>query len=375
METKEITQKILIEELKKGNEEAFEVVFNNYKNRVYFIGMQFFKNTEKAEDVVQETFITVYKSINQLNTPEALTVWIQKIAYQKCLKISQSDKKKYVNLSDEITIEDFEDENKENNIEKIVNQRELFKIVNDEIQKMNPEFKEVAYFRFFDDLSIKEIAEIVGVPEGTIKSRLSKIRSILKKSLSKRGINISLFTSFVMFPGVIELYKEFQNLYTLDSETSLPIIDKVINIGNNVNSTAAPIVAETTTLFTSFVKSDLATKLITGISVIGLVTVTGEPLIDMFIKGDDKQQEVITKPKWGTEKIEDRIVKIPFYDEKNPIDFSSIRCDNCDFSVQQFTDYSGELSVSLEKGEKTTVYVSNTVGHSTYVIIESIITE
>ncbi|MEG2799142.1 MAG: hypothetical protein RR925_04590, partial [Erysipelotrichaceae bacterium] len=62
-------------------------------------------------------------------------------------------------------------------------------------------------------------------------------------------------------------------------------------------------------------------------------------------------------------------------DEKNPIDFSSIRCDNCDFSVQQFTDYSGELSVSLEKGEKTTVYVSNTVGHSTYVIIESIITE
>lgn len=370
----------IINALKEGKEGAFEEVFYKYRNRIFFIGMQFFKDSTLAEDVVQETFITVYKSIHQLNNPEAFTVWIQKIAHQKCLRIAQSDRKKYADLGDEMVIEDFEDESESTKVEKVVAQKELFDIVNSEIQKMQPEFRDVAYFRLFEDMSVKEIAEIVGVPEGTIKSRLSKIRQKLQNSLKKKGIDLSIITTFVMFPGMLEFYNEFQNLYTLNTESSAQLFDNISKTVGAVTtisiaSAAAPLAAEVTKVgvFES-VKYSAFVKIAIGASVIGGGAIVVKPYINELLTAKNTTVEVfINKPRWGDERIEERIIKIPFYDNEDQIDFGSIRCDNCSLTVEKFSESSGEAHIMIEMGEKTTVNISNKEGNTSSVTIESII--
>lgn len=171
-------EKKLIKALKKGKEEAYKELIDIYGNKLLKTCFLMIKDEKEAEDIVQDTFIKVFKHIKGFKGNSSLYTWIYKIA-------QNTMKDRYKNKIIEMPYEDYHIS--KDNIEKTVIDKENRQILRDELNKINFIYKQVLVLFYFDDFNIKEISEILNEKEGTIKSKLSRGRKILGESLSKGG--------------------------------------------------------------------------------------------------------------------------------------------------------------------------------------------
>lgn len=170
--------KDLIKGLKRGREEAYYELVNTYGNRLLRTCFLMTRDEKEAEDIVQETFIRVFKYIKGFKGDSSLYTWIYRIS-QNVLKDRM--KSKIIEMS----YEDYH-MNKDNpedlTIDKI--DREMLR---KELDNLSFIYKQVLILFYFEDRSIKEISEILEEKEGTIKSKLSRGRSLLKVAMEKGG--------------------------------------------------------------------------------------------------------------------------------------------------------------------------------------------
>lgn len=173
-----MAEKLLIRNLRKGREEAYRQVIEEYGNKLLKTCYLILKDREEAEDVVQETFIKVFKKIDTFKEKSGLYTWIYAIA----LNISRDRmrmKQDILELKDEWIGNDNVESQVEMNIDKELLRKEIF--------EMNSLYREVLVLFYFEELSIKEISNLLNEKEGTIKSKLFRGRNILKESLLKGG--------------------------------------------------------------------------------------------------------------------------------------------------------------------------------------------
>lgn len=173
-----LAEKGLINNLKKGKEEAYEELVDTYGNRLLRTCYLILKDKEEAEDVVQETFIKIFKSISSFREDSGLYTWIYSIA----LNISRDRLRKKnvsLNLEDEWVGEDH--------VEIVVEQNMDREELREELFAMNILYREVLVLFYFEELSIKEISHLLSEKEGTIKSKLSRGRTLLRNRLLKGG--------------------------------------------------------------------------------------------------------------------------------------------------------------------------------------------
>lgn len=173
-----MAERTLINDLKSGCEKAYIQIVEQYGNKLLRTCYLLLNDKEEAEDVVQETFIKVFKKINTFREDSEFYTWVYKIA----LNLSKDKlrrRKDYIELHDEFAGQ--EDLNFE--IEKSID-RELLK---NELNKINSIYKEILVLFYFEEFSIKEISRLLSEKEGTVKSRLSRGRNILKEKLLKGG--------------------------------------------------------------------------------------------------------------------------------------------------------------------------------------------
>ena len=171
-------EKLLIKNLKRGREEAYKQLIEEYGNRLLRTCCLILKDREEAEDVVQETFIKVFKKIGTFKEKSGLYTWIYAIA----LNLSRDRmrmKKDMLELKDEWIGNDDVESQVEINIDRELLRKEIF--------EMNSLYREVLVLFYFENLSIKEISNLLNEKEGTIKSKLSRGRNLLKESLLKGG--------------------------------------------------------------------------------------------------------------------------------------------------------------------------------------------
>ncbi len=173
-----MAEKLLIKGLKKGREEAYRQIVEEYGSRLLRTCYLILKDREEAEDVVQETFIKVFRKMGTFKEDSALYTWIYSIA----LNLSRDRLRK---KQDVLVLEDewIGSNDVESHIERSID-RELLK---KELFEMNALYREVLVLFYFEELSIKEISKLLNEKEGTIKSKLSRGRNILKESLLKGG--------------------------------------------------------------------------------------------------------------------------------------------------------------------------------------------
>lgn len=169
-------EKLLVKNLKQGREEAYMQLVEEYGNKLLKTCYLILKDREEAEDVVQETFIKVFNKIDTFQEKSGLYTWIYAIA----LNLSRDRiriKQDILELKDEwIGNEDVESQ-VEMNIDRELLRKEIF--------TMNSLYREILVLFYFEELSIKEISNLLNEKEGTIKSKLFRGRSILKESLLK----------------------------------------------------------------------------------------------------------------------------------------------------------------------------------------------
>ncbi|WP_270474725.1 RNA polymerase sigma factor [Clostridium cochlearium] len=171
-------EKELIKNLKNGKEEAYYKLVNIYGNKLLRTCFLMLKDEKEAEDIVQDTFIKVFKYINGFKGNSSLYTWVYKIA-QNIIKDKCKNDISTIPYEDYYTSED--------NIEEIIINNNNKRILKEKLKEMGFIYKQVLVLFYFNDFSIKEIREILDKKEGTIKSKLSRGRKLLKTSLLEGG--------------------------------------------------------------------------------------------------------------------------------------------------------------------------------------------
>ena len=164
-------------------DKELEQIYNEAYKAVYWTAMSLLKNEADAEDIVQDTFVTLIESYDSIKDKSKVTSWLKKTAANKCLdrlKLAKTD-----NMDEEFfdsveaVPEDFLPDS-------IVESEAARKVVVDIINNsLSDDIRRTLILFYFDDMSIKEIAVALGVPEGTVSRRLNFARNKIKKEVEK----------------------------------------------------------------------------------------------------------------------------------------------------------------------------------------------
>ncbi|MDM0612555.1 sigma-70 family RNA polymerase sigma factor [Clostridium perfringens] len=192
----------IILQIKENNFENFDILYNKYYKRVFFLALKMIGDEKLAEDIAQEVFIDVISSIKNLNNIEIFNAWISKITINKVNTKRKKlflYKKKVANCESET----FENIINENFIpEELILKEEMNKEILEQINKLSPNKRRVLLLYYFKEMSLKEISVIENIPIGTVKSRLYSAKRLLK-NLIKINTNIVVIALIFSMLGSI----------------------------------------------------------------------------------------------------------------------------------------------------------------------------
>lgn len=173
-------EKELLQKIKQGDKNAFCELVLSYEQKLFSFACHLTKNEEIAKDMVQNSLIKAYQSIKSFKGESSFTTWFFKILSRTYIDELRKGYKKYEVLIDDTKVQ-YSEELK-SPVEILEN-----KLTNETIQKaislLTDEYKTIILLRDFEELAYDEIAGILNISEGTVKSRLSRARQSLRKIL------------------------------------------------------------------------------------------------------------------------------------------------------------------------------------------------
>lgn len=168
----------IINEAKKGNSEAFVTLIEQYKIQMYKTAKAILKNEDDVCDAIQEALVSVYKNINTLKKEKYFKTWLIRITINKCYDIIESNN----NNMNKIEKQVIEYEEKEENLEGNLDLERALSLIDNDLRM-------VTVLYYYDDISVKQIAEILGIPTGTVKSKLARARNKLCEILGQEEVS------------------------------------------------------------------------------------------------------------------------------------------------------------------------------------------
>jgi len=177
----------LVERCLQGDDAAWEAIVTTYARRIYNLCYRYTGRTDEAEDLTQESFIRIYQNLKTFR-PEAgnLVNWILKVARNLIIDhYRQTRRFQHAAGSEEMETMNHSDE-KLPDAHRLVEQSEASRFLRDGLQALSPELKEAVILRDLEGMAYQEIAQLLNVPEGTVKSRINRGRIELTKLLVKR---------------------------------------------------------------------------------------------------------------------------------------------------------------------------------------------
>jgi RNA polymerase sigma-70 factor (ECF subfamily) len=181
-------ERSLLRRLRDRDERAFRELIQSHRDRVYNITFRMLGNREEAEDVAQEVFITVFKTIETFREEAKFSTWLYRVTVNHC-----KNRIKYLARRHDRDKEEIDDQATGTNgaigapvpsaPDRALEGAQLEKLLQEAIAKLEVDQRIVVVLRDIEDLSIEEICEITGMPDGTVKSRLHRARLVLRKRL------------------------------------------------------------------------------------------------------------------------------------------------------------------------------------------------
>lgn len=180
-------EKDLIVHIQQGDVQAFEVLISGYENQIYSLCKHMLLDEGLAEDAAQEICIKIWKEIGRFQGKCKFSTWVYRISVNECIDIIRKNKRKREmslvkeNKEQEEWVMELEDQ--EGNVEKKIESYELKTILEDALSQLKPQYRVICILRDIHNYSYDEIASILGISIGTVKSRISRARQALKKIL------------------------------------------------------------------------------------------------------------------------------------------------------------------------------------------------
>ena len=182
--------------VQQGDRQAADELYTAVHQGLYYYISKTVDDPELAQDLLQETFMEIYQTIGNLKEPAAFLKWSRQIAYHKCTAHSRKTKDITVdeNEDGQSIFDTIEEERTEFIPDEALDKEDLKQTIHAMLAELPMEQRSAIMLRYFDEISVKEIAEIHGVTEGTVKSRLNYGRKALQKSVEdyekKNGVKL-----------------------------------------------------------------------------------------------------------------------------------------------------------------------------------------
>jgi RNA polymerase sigma-70 factor (ECF subfamily) len=182
----------LVERCLSGQESAWEDLVKVHTRRVYSICYRFTNSDSEAQDLTQDVFLRVFKNLKSFRAGEGLfIVWLTRLT--RNLLIDHYRRTRMDRATE--SIEDQAGALEENTAamartDGMLAGREASELLQAALQKLSPELRETVILRDLEELEYREIAKILNVPEGTVKSRLNRGRAELAKALRRHKVQL-----------------------------------------------------------------------------------------------------------------------------------------------------------------------------------------
>ena len=177
----------LVERCLRGDDAAWEAVVKSYGKRIFNLSYRYTNRRDEAEDLTQEILIRVYQNLKSYRAESgSFQNWLLRVARNLIIDhYRQVRRYPQTGGSEELETMNIKDE-KVPNPQRAVEQVEASKFLQNGLQSLSPELKEAVVLRDLEGMAYNEMADLLNVPEGTVKSRINRGRLELAKLLMKR---------------------------------------------------------------------------------------------------------------------------------------------------------------------------------------------
>lgn len=208
----------LIERAKNGDQDAMTELYMRTHNNVYHTVKALIQSDDTVLDIVQDSYVKGFHNLSQLQDPDKFRAWMKRIAHN--LAVDYLRKARPVMFSalstEDHEVVEFADDRTENLPDVVMDQQETTRLVNEILGCLSEEQRLVVSMYYYEQMSVKEIAELLGISENTVKSRLSYGRRKIEvqvRALEKKGTKLY---SLAPLPFLLLLFKN------LDAQTVAP---------------------------------------------------------------------------------------------------------------------------------------------------------
>ena len=183
----------IVQQVLRGKKEAFAELVEKYKKQVFNVAYRMTSDAEVAMDISQEAFVKIYKNLEQYNPQYKFSSWLLKSVNNLCVDYFRTRNDSTASLdvimdsgaegllSSKTTVASSAEE-----FEKSETRAELRSILKEAISQLPLDYKSVVILRHLQNLSYKEISQILNLPMGTIEARIFRARKMLKTYLERR---------------------------------------------------------------------------------------------------------------------------------------------------------------------------------------------
>ncbi len=190
-EMDEETERALVLKAKTGDRLAMETLISAQQNRVFRTAVSFTGNQEAAEEIAQTVLINTFRHLSKFRGDSRLSTWMYRMTLNtyKNYQISKGRlNSRFSSLDQPLSSDDehftLNPADPTASLKDVVSDRQMLELLRQRIQNLPQEYQEALILRYFEDLSYEEISDILEIPLGTIKSRISRGRRELKKLMS-----------------------------------------------------------------------------------------------------------------------------------------------------------------------------------------------
>ena len=379
----------IVRGLQEGDPEAATQLYETFQEDVYYFILKTVNNDrELAEDLTQDTFIEILETIGKLQEPVAFVTWSKQIAYHKCTAYFRKRKELLADENEDgySVFDTFEEENEEFIPDAALEKDDLKNTIAAMINELPEEQKSALVLRYFNEISVKEIAQIQGVTEGTVKSRLNYGRKAIKQSVEayekKNGIKLRCVG---IIPLLLWLFRQYRlaegiSLTAQTTETAGFLAGGALASASGASASSSAVASAAAKtgikIGAKVISKKIIAAAVAGVVALGGITagavlaaranrVPQNEIVSDQVHMDEEKETTST----NTEKIKNRISGVQFY-ALLPENVTKVAFVNKEIPVDaQTIDVSADADNSVVAWvEEDTMYVTARNGNKIYAV-------
>ncbi|HVS79450.1 MAG TPA: RNA polymerase sigma factor [Candidatus Paceibacterota bacterium] len=181
----ELSDEDLVSLIRQGDKEKFGILMARYEEKLFRYARRFLSKNEHIEDMVQEVFVKAYTNLQSFDLSQKFSSWIYRIAHNTFVNELRRQSRTPISFFDFDTLVGYS--GSDSTAEEEFEREELKKMIDKSLSLLKPQAREAIILHYLEDLSYREIADILHVPIGTVGVRLKRAKDALRREYEKLG--------------------------------------------------------------------------------------------------------------------------------------------------------------------------------------------